>query len=39
MKVAFFFKVVVTMIMASTASYSATLKCERTSNNAEGYRL
>lgn len=36
-KVAFFFSVVVTTVMASTASYSATINCERTTSSSQGY--
>ena len=36
-KVAFFFSGVVTMVVASTASYSATINCERTTNDFRGY--
>jgi hypothetical protein len=36
-KAAFFFSVFVTTVMASTASYSATLNCERTTSDPQGY--
>ena len=37
-KVTFFFSVVVTTVMASTASYSATINCERTTSSYQGYK-
>jgi hypothetical protein len=36
-KVAFFVSVVMTMVLASTASYSATVNCERTTSSSQGY--
>jgi hypothetical protein len=35
-KVGFFLSVVMTMVVASTASYSATINCERTTSSSQG---
>jgi len=36
-KVVYFVSVVMSMVLASTASYSATINCERTTNSSQGY--
>ena len=37
-KVAFFYSVMLTIVMASSPSYSTTVNCERTTNSSDGYQ-